>query len=323
MPALFLLALLVAATSLADEVPRLAWPVDCAIGESCWIPLHVDHAPETSVLDYACGALAYDGHDGTDIAIRDLAAMEGGIDVLAAADGIVRGIRDGMADVDVREIGPDAVAGRECGNGVVVEHGGGLSTQYSHMREGSVRVRPGEIVRRGDPLGQVGMSGLASFPHLHLTVRHEGRVVDPFVGLGEHEGCGLGEAPLWAEPEAVPYLPVMITGVGFADRAPEQAEIREGLWRQGALPAEAPALVVWMAAYGIAAGDEVTLRLRAPDGAIAVEDVRRRERGQPWSFAFAGRRLTEAAWPQGDWRGEAVVRRGSESFRVERRLEVR
>ena len=41
------------------------------------------------------------------------------------------------------------------GNGVVIDHGGGWISQYSHLRSGSVRVHPGDRVSAGQPLGLV------------------------------------------------------------------------------------------------------------------------------------------------------------------------
>ena len=40
------------------------------------------------------------------------------------------------------------------------------------------------------------MSGEASFPHVHLSVRKDGQEVDPFRGAGGGPACGPGAAPL-------------------------------------------------------------------------------------------------------------------------------
>jgi murein DD-endopeptidase MepM/ murein hydrolase activator NlpD len=58
------------------------------------------------------------------------------------------------------------------------------------MKEGSVTVVTGEQVGRGDVLGQVGMSGRTQFPHVHISVRHSGAVVDPFAPDGDRD-CGV------------------------------------------------------------------------------------------------------------------------------------
>jgi murein DD-endopeptidase MepM/ murein hydrolase activator NlpD len=59
------------------------------------------------------------------------------------------------------------------GNTVILEHGGGITTLYAHMsRFGSQRV--GSRVRQGDVIGFVGMTGLATGPHLHYEYRVNG-----------------------------------------------------------------------------------------------------------------------------------------------------
>ncbi|MGI5169287.1 M23 family metallopeptidase [Spirillospora sp. CA-253888] len=54
------------------------------------------------------------------------------------------------------------------GNHVVLDLGGGVHAVFAHLRRGSVRVRPGDRVRAGDVLGEVGNSGNSSEPHLHF-----------------------------------------------------------------------------------------------------------------------------------------------------------
>ena len=72
-PALLAAALLLTGAARAEAV-RFDLPIACEIGTDCWVQQYVDHDPSTGVKDYACGAQTYDGHDGTDIRIRDTAA---------------------------------------------------------------------------------------------------------------------------------------------------------------------------------------------------------------------------------------------------------
>ncbi|MEZ5994721.1 MAG: M23 family metallopeptidase [Hyphomonadaceae bacterium] len=62
--------------------------------------------------------------------------------------------------------GFDAAAG----NYVLIAHEGGEHTLYAHMRQGSVRVRPGQRVAAGDQIGEAGTSGNSTEPHLHFQV---------------------------------------------------------------------------------------------------------------------------------------------------------
>jgi hypothetical protein len=323
--ALGLLLLLAIAGAALAEAPRFSLPLACTPGIDCWIPRHVDLDPGPGARDWACGRLTEDGHDGTDIAIRDLGLMVEGVEVLAVAPGVVTAVRDGMADVDVRTIGPDVVRGRECGNGVVVAHGEGFETQYCHLRQGSLRVRRGERVAEGQALGLVGMSGASSFPHVHLTIRKDGVARDPFQGVEGAPRCGAGEKPLWREGlvERMPYLPVMITDAGFSGAAPSRDDVEHGRLRGREQPADALALVFWMAAYGLQAGDRVVLRLQGPDGLVVAEDDRLWPRDQPRAFAYAGRRRSGEAWPPGIYRGMVEISRGDVRFRLEREAVVR
>jgi murein DD-endopeptidase MepM/ murein hydrolase activator NlpD len=63
------------------------------------------------------------------------------------------------------------------GNTVVLDHGRGLYSVLAHMQR--TLVREGQAVPQGAPLGTVGMTGRATGPHLHWTVRLGGTRVDP------------------------------------------------------------------------------------------------------------------------------------------------
>jgi murein DD-endopeptidase MepM/ murein hydrolase activator NlpD len=64
---------------------------------------------------------------------------------------------------------------------VIIHHGMGLYTSYSHLSK--MAVHEGELVNVGGMVGQVGMTGLATGPHLHLTVRIGDICVDPYLVL--------------------------------------------------------------------------------------------------------------------------------------------
>ena len=77
------------------------------------------------------------------------------------------------ADGRVKEIATRSTAGRT----IVIDHGNGYETSYSHLL--AVKVRRGQEVRRGDIIGLSGNTGLSIAPHLHYEVRHNGMRVDP------------------------------------------------------------------------------------------------------------------------------------------------
>lgn len=67
------------------------------------------------------------------------------------------------------------------GNMVIVDHGGGVTTQYAHLS--SFDVEPGTHVERGTIIGRAGSTGRATSPHLHYEVRIDGTATDPLQPL--------------------------------------------------------------------------------------------------------------------------------------------
>jgi hypothetical protein len=291
---------------------ELAFPADCRLGDSCYIQQYVDHDPGPSAQDFTCGPLSYEGHDGTDIALPSRAAMHTGVNVLAAGAGTVKGLRDGIADF------APVVADKECGNGVLVDHGGGWETQYCHMKQGSVRVQVGDAVVPGSVLGQIGQSGMAEFSHLHLSVRHNGAELDPFAP-DSLTSCGAPGPGLWGEPLA--YQPGGLLSLGISAAIPDYPAVKAGLASPD-LPKDAPALVVWAFLFGAQAGDAILFRLTGPDGDVLTERTVL-EKTQSQAFRAVGRKLKTAEWPAGRYQGEAILqRRGVELGREQVEITV-
>jgi hypothetical protein len=296
--------------------PQLALPIACEPAKSCWIVNYLDHDRGEGVRDYACGTATYNAgatnaHNGVDFALRDLPAMASGVAVLAAAAGTVIGVRDGMDDVSVRERGASAVERRECGNGVRIDHGDGWATQYCHMKKGSIAVKAGDRVTTGARLGEVGLSGLSEYPHLHFQVEKDGEPIDPFVGTGRATGCGLGEAPLWRSEVLgrLPYRPTAIFNVGFAPGQADPEDARRGAYA-ATLPATAPAMVLWADAFNVRRGDRFVFTIQDPRGRTIFTHIADIEMDQARRFAFAGRKRSAEEWARGTYRGEVRIVRG-------------
>ncbi len=280
-------------------------PVDCTMGEVCVIHKYVDHDPGPGRTDYACGRLSKDGDTGTDFRTPSYVEMKNGVNVVAAAPGVVRAVRDGMADISVRKIGPEAIQGREAGNAVVLTHDGGWETQYSHLKQGSVQVKPGEFVSTGTILGEIGLSGNTEFPHVEFSVRHDGESVDPFVGEIDDYRCGAPRNPLWtrAAKDALNYKPTGILTAGFAPEGAKPEKARNGQYSNDVLPTNAPALVLWADVFGSEAGDRQHFQINGPDNSeIFRNQTTLPENNIAW-FAFGGRKRPEQGWAPGEYTG--------------------
>jgi len=65
------------------------------------------------------------------------------------------------------------------GNVVILQHRGGISTVYGHLSHIALGLRKGTTVTQGEVIGFVGMTGLATGPHLHYEFRVHGEHRDP------------------------------------------------------------------------------------------------------------------------------------------------
>src|SRR3712207_1611915 len=93
-----------------------------------------------------------------------------GQEAIAAADGTVVKVIDGLPE-QVPGVFPENISLDQAdGNSVILDIGGGNYALYAHFQPGSVRVKEGEQVKRGEMLGLVGSSGNSLAPHLHFHV---------------------------------------------------------------------------------------------------------------------------------------------------------
>lgn len=99
-------------------------------------------------------------HSGMDI------AAPAGAAIVAPADGTV--VLAAVADLFTLE-----------GHLVIVDHGMGLNSALLHARK--LSVGEGTVVHQGQPLGEVGMTGRATGPHLHWSLNWHGRRLDPLL----------------------------------------------------------------------------------------------------------------------------------------------
>lgn len=312
---IFIAFLLIAGAPGQAGAQNFVLPLECRIGEICMVQNYFDLDPGPGARDPLCGPLTYNGHDGLDIRVPG-ALARAGTRVLAPAAGVVRGVRDGEADGAYLRDGAIAVAGRDCGNGVRIEHENGLTSQLCHLRQGSVRVRLGEHVMAGQPIGLVGLSGFTQFPHLHLALTRNGAPRDPLTGLAPGAlacgGAAAAPGPHWsaAARAALVYRGARWFEAGFTGTAPAAGANPEDLPANTARTA--PALVYWALAIGPHGGDVLRLRLFGPDETLVSEATRTQPRDQAQAWVFTGKRTPQSGWPAGTYRGEAQVLRGGQ-----------
>ena len=95
-----------------------------------------------------------------------------GAPVRATGDGVIVAMENGQPDnrnFDQSKIPQDPMV--LFGNHAVIDHGNGEFSVYGHLKQGSVQVKAGDRVRRGQTIAAIGASGSAFFPHLHYQLQ--------------------------------------------------------------------------------------------------------------------------------------------------------
>lgn len=219
-----------------------------------------------------CGSLTYDGHQGTDFRLKDYVQMVKGIPVLAAADGMIVGVRNNVTDRDPAVSYAGYKDSEKCGNGIRINHGEGWITQYCHMQLGSIPFVKGDFVKVNDRLGFVGLSGDTEFPHLHLSVFFNNKKIDPFSMKSELSGsCVNGKKPgrsVWSRKALshMPYVQSAILNVGVAGEEPKSNAARLGHYKHSVLPGKTAVSYFWVDVIGGMKGIAIKVLLTSPSG---------------------------------------------------------
>ena len=305
-----LLFLIFQSPAYANDI-KFIFPAGCTYGQDCWAVNYVDMAPGDAVQDFKCGPKSYDGHKGTDFALGSVTQMRAGVNVLAAADGRVLRVRDGERDhlKTEEEIAALKEDTKECGNGILIDHGNGLQTIYCHLKKDSVVVAPKQRVRAGEKIAQIGQSGLAEFPHLHFGVMWEGGVVDPYTGMLNIKGCGQVKDSLWHVGLPLNYEPVVIFDGGFRSKVPDFEAIKRGEENPDTLSLGSAAFVFWVGFYNVEQGDRVMLGVTDPDGGIFVERHETVGKNRARQYYFTGRKIGKVQLKSGVYSGYAKIER--------------
>lgn len=286
--------LLTCHTAKAEELSiKLGFPVDCTLGEDCWTVNYLDVDPSKNAQDFTCSYKTYDTHKGTDFAVRNYKDMLAGVPVKAAASGTVLRTRDGESDLPKTEKEYKALLDSDigCGNGVIIKHIDNIETQYCHLKEGSLRVKSGDIIEKGQVIGLVGQSGAASFPHLHFGITKDGQHIDPYTGHFISEGCDVSTLTnLWEDQ--LGYEPYTVFDAGFRTAIPDWEKIKMGTDpNPEVLPLDSPNFVYWIGYYHAHAGDQIEMTIYDPNGEVLAESATTLKQGKKVYYQYVGSSL--------------------------------
>lgn len=318
--AFFFTAGLTASSAAQSNLPafphKLDVPVKCSLGQDCFIHGYVDTDPEEGWSDYRCGSLSKNNHSGTDFRVRTLKDMNRGVAVIAAADGTVFNIRDGIEDryfLDHTKEQKKEIYKHALGNAVILYHGKGWNSFYGHLKKGSVQVRKNQKVKKGDILGYVGLSGLTDFPHLHFELRHKGKRIDPFTARQRGSGCAKAVKTYWSKKalSELVYQRTAFLITGFSETRPKgRKDLESGEKAQQELHAMAPTLFFWSYYIGSREGDIVRLKILDPEGIELTQSTNKPQTKHTVSKrVFLGEKRPASGWKKGLYRGEITIDR--------------
>lgn len=147
--------------------------------------------------------------------------------VLAAAEGLVLAAAPAGASGNLVRLSHDAL---------------GIETGYAHLARFAPGVRPGRRLRAREVLGYVGSSGQSRAPHLHLTVRRGGHLIDPLLVFAARQPIAAALRPAFlgiASSLGAELNRVMVDGEALAQPRPA-APARAPLPRRSTRPTPPP-----------------------------------------------------------------------------------
>jgi hypothetical protein len=132
--------------------------------------------------------------------------------------------------------------------------------------------------------------------------------MEPFTGLPAHD-CTAKGRQMWDAP--LPYDPVKIFATGFNPGSADINLLLDDAASPHSLPSDSEGLVFWAIIYGAAAGDTISLDVRAPDGSPFASSTETLPKNKIRYFRFTGRKRPAGNFAPGVYKATAtLIRKG-------------
>ncbi len=244
--------------------PYTFFPMAGRLNQDAFLIHSNDLDPEFDAFsDAFCTGATYDGHSGIDAMIRSFEeqgpdASEEGTPVFAALDGVVIFASDFAPDRNTSCAG--------AANAVVLMHTGGRRTYYWHLKRGSLRHSPGDVVRAGAQIGLVGSSGCSAWPHLHFETQINSARVETLQGV-----CAPSQPPYWvSQPPIAPSEPRVID-LGVTPETLLGLAPPYSYPRHSHVALTDARLSAWVLMLNVPENAPACTMLRRPDGSLALQ----------------------------------------------------
>ncbi|MDE5794472.1 MAG: peptidoglycan DD-metalloendopeptidase family protein [Muribaculaceae bacterium] len=134
-------------------------------------PFNEKDVPNTQVIDVRGFTMPHNGPLTSPYGYRKrFGRMHKGVDIGIKSNDTICAAFEGKVRLTAYE-------GGGYGNYIIVRHPNGLETVYGHLNKHLVK--PGDVVRAGDPIGLGGSTGRSTGPHLHFETRFMGYAINP------------------------------------------------------------------------------------------------------------------------------------------------
>jgi murein DD-endopeptidase MepM/ murein hydrolase activator NlpD len=271
------------------------WPQGGNLFGDLYAGSFVDLDPTPGIIAFTCGPHTRDTHGGTDADIKFFGEQAIGVPVVAAQDGTVAATHDGEPDMNTQLLG-------QISNYVIVAHAGGRQSWYWHLKNGSVAVSAGQVVKAGQQIGLTASSGNSGGPHLHWEVQDSGVVKEPWAG------------PCRPGPSLFVNQPAYDGGMWVRDfafmRQPPQQNGSDSYpftpTRTSHFAATDPLVYFWILVQNPPAGSMYKVRWKRPNGTVSYESGPWPLNNPAWSYAWwwFTWNVWEMATIHGTWRLE-------------------
>lgn len=135
----------------------------------------------THVLD-SMNEVITNNYDANHKAIDIVASDNSEPDIIALKSGTVKTVVNNIKGTNHKSKGLDTY-----GNYVKIKQTDGNTALYAHMKHGSITVKEGEYVEKGETIGTIGETGNAYGKHLHLEIQNENNIKEnPLISLNEN-----------------------------------------------------------------------------------------------------------------------------------------
>jgi murein DD-endopeptidase len=277
--------------TIALATPILHLPVDCKLGEDCFVTSYPDASTGVEPKDFRCGGLAYAGLDSTIFRLKDEPMMEKGVEVRSPERGVVKFYKFNAEETDSSDL---------CGNHVVISHEGGYESTICGLMENSLTVIAGDKVYPQQKIGLVGHIKGNRHPSIAYFLKKDGYPVDPFTGKFTGKDCGSRtNASLWAEDakQIMQYPPTALVRAGIATEKPDIEGVQHGRYDDHEIGVTSD-IYLWAEVTSPTRGDILYLELSLPDGRVYSQPF---PQLRPYSeiFQYVAAKADGLIWSEG------------------------